>query len=344
MQVELEDVVLRRTFLSAALAGAVPMLDLAALEHLTAAAGDARRYSDWELVNHLREALDAAARADGRRGPRQALPATLGILAVINAAAREAHASIRRDLLVLGSRGAELAAWLHKDGGAPARDTAYWHQQSKEWATLAGDTAMNAYVLLRQAQATDRTDPGRILDLARAATAGPWTLPPRARAEALQQEARALAMTGASIDQISRTLDQACSALDQAAPVTAPSTCTGPLGNSYTEDRLMAQIAICYREAGQPERAVALFQQYLDTGSFDPRDRAFFTAHLSGALADAGEPDEAAAMALRALDLAARARFGQAITELLRTAAQLQRHRTRPAVQNLRQSLAALVA
>ncbi|MGR8012212.1 helix-turn-helix domain-containing protein [Streptomyces hypolithicus] len=343
-QVELEENVRRRTFLGGVLAGSTPVFDLAALDHLTAAMRDARRYSDGELLEHLRTALDTTARADGRTGPHEALPTTLGILAAINTTARDAGAGIRHDLLILGSRGAELAAWLHRDAGAPAQATAYWHHQAKEWATLTGDGPMHAYVLLRQAQATDRDDPARMRDLAHAAANGPWTLPPRPRAEALQQEARALALTGADVDEVRRTLDKAHAALDQAAPTAGPATCTGPLGDSYTTARLMVQSAICYREAGESERAITLFQQHLATDAFAPRDRAFFTAHLAGALAAAGEPDEAANAALHSLGLAAAARFGQALTELQRTATSLHPYGERPAVRELHERLAALTA
>ncbi|WP_051743014.1 helix-turn-helix transcriptional regulator [Kitasatospora sp. MBT66] len=265
----------RRTFLG--LAGAAPMLDLDALDHLTDAAHGARRHGGGELLGHLRTALDDAARADGLAGPHEALPTVLGILTGINSAARTAAPGLRRELLILGARGAELAAWLHRDAGAPERAVAYWHHQAKEWATLTGDGAMHAYVLLRQAQATDRTDPARMLDLARAATTGPWTLPPRPRAEAFQQQARALALIGARVEEVARTLERAHDALGQATPASGPATCTGPLGDGYTDQRLMVQSAICYREAGQSERAVSLFGQHLATGVFAPRDRAFFS-------------------------------------------------------------------
>lgn len=337
---ELEESVRRRTLLNGFLG--VPVFDLAALEHLTAAARDARRYSDHELVRHLRTALDSAARTDGLTGPHQALPTALGILAAIDHAARDAREAVRRELLVVGARGAELVAWLHRDAGATAQATAYWHAQAKEWATLTGDGAMHAYVLLRQAQATDRDDPAKMRDLAHAATNGPWTLPPRPRAEALQQEARALALTGADIGQITQTLDRAHATLDQATPTAGPATCTGPLGDSYTPERLMVQSAICYREAGQPERAVTLFKQHLTKEVFAPRDRAFFTAQLSGALAAAGEPDEAATAAVNSLSLAATARFGQALAELQRTDAALHPHRERPAVRDFHDQLTAL--
>ncbi|MGW6832301.1 hypothetical protein ACWGCI_02685 [Streptomyces sp. NPDC054949] len=200
---------------------------------------------------------------------------------------------------------------------------------------------MHAYVLLRKAQATDRHDSARMLDLAHAAAHVPWTLPPRARAEALQQEARALALTGATPDTVSRTLYAAHHALDQAPPA-EPASCTGPLCAGYTLDRLMAQSAISHREAGQPARAVDLLQQHLGQGTFAPRDRAFFTAHLSGALAAAGEPDQAATTGLSALHLAATPGYGQAFGELRRTAAELRPHARRPAVRELRHALTAL--
>ncbi|MFF2044156.1 multiprotein-bridging factor 1 family protein [Kitasatospora sp. NPDC058170] len=334
--------VLRRAFPGGGLAAAASVLDLAALEHLTAASRDARRYSDGRLVEHLRAALDETAHTDGTAGPHQALPTALGLIAAINSSAREADPGIRHQLLHVGARAAELVAWLHRDAGAPPQATAYWHAQAKEWATLVGDGAMHAYVLLRQAQATDRADAVRMLDLARAATGGPWSLPPRPRAEAYQQEARALALTGASGDEVARVLDLAHDALDRASPADAEPTCTGPLGDSYTAERLMVQSAVCYREAHQPELAVGLFRQYLAGSSFAPRDRAFFTAQLSGTLVEAGEPDEAAVVALQAFELAAGARYGQALAELRRTAGTLEPWNRRPAVRELEARLLAV--
>ncbi|MFJ4672763.1 XRE family transcriptional regulator [Kitasatospora purpeofusca] len=337
---QLEEHVRRRTFLG--LAGAAPVLDLTALDRLTAAADGARRCDEGELLGHLRTTLDDAARADGLTGPREALPTVLGLLAAINSTARTCAPGLRRELLALGARGAELAAWLHRDAGAGAPAVANWHHQAKEWATLTGDGPMHAYVLLRQAQATDRTEAARMLDLARAATDGPWTLPPRPRAEAFQQQARALALTGARVEEVARTLDQAHRALDRAVPASGPATCTGPLGDAYTRERLMVQSAICYREAGQAHRAIGLFGEHLATAAFAPRDRAFFTAQYSGALVSAGEPDEAASAAMQALELAAGARFGQALAELHRTADDLAPHARRPAVREFRQRLGEL--
>ncbi|MFI0740173.1 XRE family transcriptional regulator [Streptomyces sp. NPDC021100] len=302
---------------------------------------EVRRHSGRELVDCLGTALEKAARLDGRNGPGGVLPVALDLVRSVENTAREARTDIRRELLRLGSRAAEFTAWLYHDNGAPARTVLYWHDRAIEWADLCGDGAMHGYVLLRKAQATERTDPARMRDLAHAAVHGPWSLPLRARAEALQQEARALALGGAAPEDVARMLDRAGEALDAAPPVTTV-TCVGPLCGGYDLDRLMAQSAVCHREAGRPERAVVLLREHLATGAFALRDRAFFTAHLAGALAAAGHPDEAAATGLSVLRLAAAPRFGQALRELRRSVGLLRPHGRRPAVRELRRALAVL--
>ncbi|WP_372410844.1 XRE family transcriptional regulator [Streptomyces luteireticuli] len=336
-----EESVERRTFLGGVLAGVAPLLDPSAVNHLAAAVDRARRYTDRHLVAHLRHALDEAARTDGSAGPRQALPAAVGIVGAVGELIREAPSDIRGELLTVGARAAEFTAWLHRDAGAPRHITTYFHDRAIEWATVGGDGPMHAYVLLRKAQATDRDDAPRMRDLAHAAVHGPWTLPPRARAEALQQEARAIALTGSDAILVTHILEQAHASLADAGP-TEPATCTGPLCAGYTADRLMAQSAICHRESGMPERAVVLLREHLSKGTFAPRDRAFFTAHLSGAFASAGDPDAAATTALSALRLAATPHFGQALTELRRTVTALRPHARRASVRELRDALTAL--
>lgn len=77
----------------------------------------------------------------------------------------------------------------------------------------------------------------------------------------------------------------------------------------------MARSALCRPEAGRPEHAVELLQQHLANGTFAPRDRGFFTTHLAGSLAAAGEPDQAAATGLSARRPAVR-ELRQALTRL----------------------------
>ncbi|MGW0363661.1 XRE family transcriptional regulator [Streptomyces sp. NPDC002990] len=264
-----EAAVRRRSFLHGVLAGATPVVSTAGRGQLTAALADAGRYNDRALVDHLRTALDEAARADGSTGPRNALPKATDILCVIDALAHNASEAVRKDLLAIGARAAEFTAFLHRDAGAPPHVALYFYDRAAEWATLTGDGPMQAYVLLRKAQATDRRDAARMLDLTRAAAHGPWKLPPRARAEALQQHARALAVTGARPDTVAQSLDQAHDALGEAGPA-EPSTCTGPLCAGYNTDRLMAQSAISYRKPASPPKPWTCCASTWPVGSSHP--------------------------------------------------------------------------
>ncbi|MFB8236171.1 XRE family transcriptional regulator [Kitasatospora purpeofusca] len=311
-------------------------------DRLGAALAAASRFADHDLVLLLADAVDAAALLDSKGGPRTALPRVGVVLDALETLIPGARGPVRTELLALGARAAELTAWLHRDSGSPEPLTAMWHNRALEWSTMAGDGAMHAYVLLRKAQATSPSDPAKMGDLARAAHSGAFRLPPRPRAEALQQEARALALTGASLPEVLVLLDGAAEALAAAPAPSAPATCTGPLGEGYTLDRLMVQWALCLREAGRPELAIPMYEQYLPTGAFSARDRAFFTATHAGALARAGEPDAAAATALSVLPLVTGPLFGQALAELHRTAAALNGHGRRAAVRRLRTELAGL--
>jgi hypothetical protein len=73
----------------------------------------------------------------------------------------------------------------------------FWYDRAMEWAQAANDTAMQGFVLLRKSQmAFEERDVHLVVTLAEAACLGPWTLPPAIRAEATQQRALGLAMSG----------------------------------------------------------------------------------------------------------------------------------------------------
>jgi len=55
----------------------------------------------------------------------------------------------------------------------------------------------------------------------------------------------------------------------------AATTRTG-LGCHYDRALLIMQTAICYCEAGQPERAAALSREHLDDDQISHRDRGYF--------------------------------------------------------------------
>ena len=155
-------------------------------------------------------------------------------------------------------------------------------------------------------------------------------------AEAVQQEARALAMTGESFTAVAEKLDQARLLLDQAADGGSSS-----LGAHYSPTLLDLQSAICYVEAGRPGLAVGIYRAHLDAGRLSKRDRGYFSVLMGQALVAAHEPDEAAHLGQRALDVAVATRSARTIGELSRLAQQLKAWKTRPAVRELCDALAA---
>src|SRR5262249_49854790 len=166
---------------------------------------------------------------------------------------------------------------------------------------------------------------------------GPWQLPRSVRAEVTQQEARGLAMIGEPISLIEQKLDLACqlladAALDDAQP--------GQLGCSFDEGALMLRTASCYIEAGKPQQAAELYGQVLSAGGLSRRDRGYFLARRTSSLALAGEPDEAAAAGLEAVQLASATSSQRTQRELMRALAALKPWRTRPGPRALREALA----
>jgi transcriptional regulator with XRE-family HTH domain len=179
------------------------------LKHMVTALDNARRHPDEGVsFERFRNQIAECASDDGSYGPKGALPAVLGIIGAIQDTARR-EASLARELLAIGAQGAEFAGWLYRDAGVPEM-ASYWRDRAMEWAQVAGDGPMQGYVLLKKSQAAwDERDALRMLTLARAAQEGPWHLPPKVRAEAIQQDARGHAMLSGKMDLAERKLDEA---------------------------------------------------------------------------------------------------------------------------------------
>ena len=156
-----------------------------------------------------------------------------------------------------------------------------------------------------------------MLTLATAVQNGPWNLPARVRAEALQQEARGHAM-------INGDMDAARGKLDEARELLATDSNDGhddrtaELAAHYDRSLLAMQTAICHHEAAQPDRAVAIYQEMLKPSVFSSRDHAYFLSLMGLALAATGRPDEAARAGLSALPVAIAATSLRTVRELHR--------------------------
>ncbi|WP_433261908.1 helix-turn-helix transcriptional regulator [Actinosynnema sp. CS-041913] len=323
----------RRSFLQHGLAAAaLPALGLDELQHVAAALNQAGRYLDGTVVDYFRAQFAGCAADDGRLGPGKTLPVLVGLLGAVDKRARDVRPEVRRELLKTAAVGAELAGWLYRD----LRDfvlAQFWRDRATEWAQEAGDTAMQGYVLLKKAQAAyDERDALRMLTLSEAAQAGPWRLPVRVRAEVAQQEARGHAMLGHDGALVARKLDQAHELLAEADEQVTESA----LGAHYNRTLLTMQTAICHTEAGRPRRAAELYEEWLSTNQFSPRDYGYFLSLKASALALAGEPDQAAQTGITALKYARDANSARTVQELTKVLQTLEPWRNRAVVRELR--------
>lgn len=314
------------------LATSFPELNLDELEQLSLGLEQAR-YFDQASVSSLERQLQRCAEDDGSRGPRQALPTVLALLATIARNARDVRPQVRRDFIQLGTRAAELAGWLYRDLGSMA-GAEYWRDRAFEWAAEVGDFPMCGYVLLRKSQsAWDDRDASRMLALANAAGASTWRLPVRVQAEVAQQQARGHAMLGSASSLVDRKLDEAQDLLAR------PTDRGTDLGAGYNQTLLTMQTAICHCEAGRPARAVELYGTLLATAAFSHRDRGYFLSLRAHACQSAGEPDEAATTASKALAIAGPTASRRTLGELARLSDDLLGWADRPLVREFRDAL-----
>ena len=161
-----------------------------------------------ELIRLLNDQWYALVRTDNLLGPRHALGGVRAQLDVIDALLRAVRRPARHDVLQLGARYAESAAWLHEDSG-DMPGARYWTGRSMEWALEAGDRLMTSWALFRRGEhAAADGDAAAAAGLAGAARREGGELPGPMLAAILQQEAHAYALDGA---------EAACqTALDQA--------------------------------------------------------------------------------------------------------------------------------
>ena len=247
---------------------------------------------------------------DQRDGPELALPGVAGLIENIGGSLAGSRGADRGALLRTAARAAEFAGFLHRDLGAKEQ-CLYWHDRAMEFAQQANDGPMQAYVLLRKAQAAyDQRNALRMLDLTLAAARFGTALGSGLRAEILQQQARGEAMLGASDVDVRHRLDEASNALaagEEQASNDEP-------GQHYSERLLGFQTALCMSEAGRPREAVLRYREVISP-DLPRRDHAYFSILMATSLALSGEPDEAALIACSALPVAAATASRRSIRE-----------------------------
>jgi hypothetical protein len=308
-----------------------PALILDDLDRIEAVGRDSHGYCDDTLVAFLTGKLAESAGDDGLRGPRYALPTVLGIISTVQRKARSVDWGTRRPLMRVGAQASEFAGWLYRDLGHPVAAD-YWRDRASEWAMEATDYAMPGYILVKKSQASwDNRDVARMLGLAEAAQEGPWRLPARIMAEAVQQQARGLAMMQASRQKVDDTLKRARELLEQGTGEKST------LAAHYDGELFKLQTAICFGESGRPEKAAEIYETTLRSEVFSARDFGYFSALRAQNLASIQQPDVAASIGCVAFSTATMAGSVRTVQELSRLRDHLHPWWKRPAVASFAQ-------
>lgn len=308
-----------------------PALILDDLDRIEAVGRDSYEYGDEALVAFLSGKLAESAADDGLHGPRYALPTVLGIISIVQRKARSVNWDMRRPLMRVGAQASEFAGWLYRDlGHTVAAD--YWRDRASEWAMEASDYAMPGYILVKKSQASwDNRDAARMLGLAEAAQEGPWRLPARIMAEAVQQQARGMAMMQSSRQKVDDTLKRARDLLEQGAGE------KDTLAAHYDGELFKLQTAICYGESGRHEKAAEIYETTLNSDVFSARDFGYFSVLRAQNLASLQQPDAAASIGREAFSAAALAGSVRTVQELARLRTHLRPWWERPAVASFAQ-------
>lgn len=290
-----------------------------------------------ELTELLDDQWHALVRMDNLLGPRHALSGVHDQLGVIDAMLRTVRPPGRQQVLQLGAKYAESAAWLHEDSG-DMKAARYWTRRSMEWALESGDRMLMSWVLYRRGEhAAAAGDPAAVVGLATAARREGGDLPGPMLAAILQQEAHAYALDGDEVA-CQTALDQAH---ERAAAPDDPGDASHGHGSFCTAAYVEMQRGRCWLRLGKPARAmIALDRAVRALPTVYRRDRGVALSALATAFAATGEPEQAATTATQALSVARDAGSERIISTVLPVAASLAPHRRLQAVTRLNEALA----
>ncbi|MBB5959585.1 transcriptional regulator with XRE-family HTH domain [Saccharothrix tamanrassetensis] len=243
---------------------------------------------DAETERYFREQFDRC-RALGQHSPpglvlRQ-LVMELHTLQELVEAAREPR--VRARLSLLAARYAEYAGWMAQES-ARADAALAWTRKSAQIAATAGNPALSAYALVREAElAMYAHDPLTTVALARRA-ADEAHADARIRGLAGHREAQGHALMG-DYGACRAALDRATALLTQQAD-SGPG---GPvLGSSTVADLDLAVSGWCYYDLGRPGEAAGALERVLAvTPATARRARALYGARLALAYEAMGELD-----------------------------------------------------
>jgi len=290
-----------------------------------------------EMTEFLDQQWHALVKADNLFGSRQALSGVREHLRehleVIDALLGSVRSPARSQVLRLGARYAESAAWLCEDA-AEITMSRHWTGQAMKWAVEGADDLMVAWTLFRSSQqAAAAGDVGAVARLTAKAWVCGGDMPESMRVAILQQEAHGHALARDEIA-CQRAIDRA---MAFAAPDDDPGDASAGHGSFCTHGYLEMQRGICWTRLGHPSKALSAFEAALSSMPLVyRRDRGVALSGQAACLAALRKPGLAAAAAQEALVIAVESGSGRVFRMVMTVAATLGSSRRIPEVAALR--------
>ena len=250
-----------------------------------------------ELAGYFAQQLAGHYQADRFLGPGRLIPVARDQYALLCDVASSASGPLRSDLWGIAAGYAALLGWLCQDAGQLA-ESGRWHDAMIERAHRTGDDQLVAFSLHCKAMLLgDVGDGPGVLDLTGAALRDRSRLLPKVQVLLLQQQAHGVALAG-------RDAPRSLALLDEAASMIGRVDDDMPWGGHVLHPTYIpAQRATVCTRLNLADEALALWGELLPV---TPRGRDFgvFLARQAQALVSAGEPDQAAEVAVSAVPLA----------------------------------------
>jgi transcriptional regulator with XRE-family HTH domain len=267
--------------------------DVAAIDG-QGALGEQRGPVAPELVDYFGSQLAGHYSADRFLGPMRLIPTAVSQYELLCDLANAARDGLRGDLWSLATGYAAFIGWLYQDTGELGT-AASWLDVMIERAHRSQDIQLVGFALHNKAMLhADMKDGPGVLDLTGAALQHRARLCPKVQVLALQQAAHGACLAGG--DDVGDVCDRL---LDDATGLVDAIDDEYPWGGSCQTPRYVeVQRATCYGRLGRTRDALELWGQIIPGIPVSSRrDAGVFRARQAQAFADAGEPDQAIAVA-----------------------------------------------
>jgi hypothetical protein len=297
---------------------------------------------DEQLLAEQAQTLRALQVAGRVMAPAQVIDTLIGQVKVLDAVRHRAPTHLSRDFPVLQAQYAETLSWMVQESG-DLPGAGAWIDRAQFWADQARSGEIVAFAHVRRSQlASTGAGDGRVA-IEHAARVLRLDAPPMVQTLAVKQIAYGSALLGRS-DDCRRALDRAEDLHAGAARhQDGPDPVIGLTSSGIDGQVMLAQFrATCDVHLGGGDRAIAGLTAYRTAYGPTARRGGVTAARLARAYAQAGDPDQACALALEALDTGHALDSATTRVELRRAMAPLERWPARSDVAEVRHRITTL--